>query len=73
MGRRYKNELALQNLNLSVLPAVPHLIVYRDTYQSLEKFKSIKKISKRQKLVDLVGFTQINEWKKKCYPLADTK
>ena len=69
LGQRYKNELALRDLNESMLPAVPHLIIYKDAYQPSERLKSIKIISTRKKLVDLIGFQQINEWKMKGFPL----
>jgi hypothetical protein len=70
LGARYKNELALRDLNESILPAVPHLIIYKDTYRPLERLESITRISTREKLVDLIGFQQINEWKTKGYPLG---
>lgn len=70
LGARYKNELALRDLNESILPGVPHLIVYQDTYQPLERLGSISRISTREKLADLIGFQQMNEWKIKGFPLA---
>ena len=68
IGSFYNNELALNFLNTTKIPGVPHVLVYKDTYKKIEEF-SIPLIKERKLLVDLVGGTQIGDWINKGYPL----
>lgn len=68
IGGFYNNELALNLLNTTKTPGVPHVMVYKDTYSKLEQF-SIPVIKERKLIVDLVGGTQIGNWINNGYPL----
>lgn len=67
IGSFYDNELALNFLNTTKIPGVPHVMVYKDIYL-IEQF-SIPVIKERKLLIDLVGGTQIGNWIDKGYPL----
>jgi thiol-disulfide isomerase/thioredoxin len=69
IGSFYNNELALNFLNTTKIPGVPHIIVYRDTYRKIEQF-SVPVIKERKLLIDLVGGTQIGDWISRGYPLG---
>jgi hypothetical protein len=68
IGNFYNNELALNYLNQTEIPGVPHVMVYRDLLVIKEKL-SIPIIKERKLLVDLVGGTQIASWINEGYPL----
>ena len=68
IGQRYYNALSLKYLNKTKIPGIPHIIVFKDIYSSLSNW-SIPVIKKRERLVDLVGGNEINEWIKNGYPL----
>jgi hypothetical protein len=68
IGSFYNNELALNFLNTTKIPGVPHVMVYKDIYLKIEQF-SIPVIKERKLLVDLVGGIQIGDWINKGYQL----
>ena len=68
IGSFYNNELALNFLNTTKIPGVPHVMVYKDIYMKIEQF-SVPVIKERKLLIDLVGGTQIGNWIDKGYPL----
>jgi len=68
IGNFYNNELALNYLNNTEVPGVPHVMVYKDYLLKKERF-SIPVIKERKLLVDLVGGTQIEDWINNGYPL----
>lgn len=70
IGNFYNNELALNYLNKTEIPGVPHVMVYRDLLVVKEKL-SIPIIKERKLLVDLVGGTQIGGWINDGYPLKN--
>jgi hypothetical protein len=70
IGNFYNNELALNYLNKTEIPGVPHVMVYGDLLVIKEKL-SIPVIKERKLLVDLVGGTQIGNWINNGYPLKN--
>jgi len=70
IGKFYNNELALNYLNKTEIPGVPHVIVYKDILIKKEKV-SVPVIKERKLLVDLVGGTQIGNWINNDYPLKN--
>ena len=70
IGKFYNNELALNYLNKTEIPGVPHVMVYKDLLVIKEKL-SIPIIKERKLLVDLVGGTQIGSWINDGYPLKN--
>ena len=70
IGKFYNNELALNYLNKTEIPGVPHVIVYKDLLFKREKM-SVSIIKERKLLVDLVGGTQIGNWINNGYPLKN--
>jgi len=70
IGKFYNNELALNYLNKTEIPGVPHVIVYKDLLFKREKM-SVPIIKERKLLVDLVGGTQIGNWINNGYPLKN--
>ncbi len=70
IGKFYNNELALNYLNKTEIPGVPHVIVYKDLLIKREKV-SVPIIKERKLLVDLVGGIQIGNWIDNVYPLKN--
>jgi hypothetical protein len=70
IGKFYNNELALNYLNKTEIPGVPHVLVYKDILIKKEKV-SVPIIKERKLLVDLVGGTQIGNWINNDYPLKN--
>ncbi len=67
IGSFYNNELALAALNISPVPEVPHIFVFRDVL-SLGKW-NLPLIRERTLLVDLAGGEQISEWILEALPI----
>jgi len=67
IGQFYDNEMMLEHVNQSPLPAVPHIMVYRDSLR-LGKL-NIPTIGNRALLIDLVGENAIAKWGKAGYAL----
>lgn len=70
IGAFYNNELALNYLNKTEIPGVPHVMVYKDLLMKKKEI-SIPIIMERKLLVDLVGGTQIGDWINSGYPLKN--
>ena len=60
IGSFYYNELALNYLNKTEIPGVPHVMVYKD-FLMKKKEMFIPIIMERKLLVDLAGATQIGK------------
>ena len=67
IGARYNNESLLRNFNDEVLPATPHVIVYKDLYTIDEL--NIPHLYKREKLMSTFGADGVIEWIEKGFPL----
>jgi len=70
IGAFYNNELALNSLNRTEIPGVPHVMVYKDYLLKKKKFNIFIR-KERKLLVDLVGGTQIGNWINNAYPLKN--
>jgi hypothetical protein len=70
IGAFYNNELALNYLNRTEIPGVPHVMVYKDLLMK-KKEMSIPIIMERKLLADLVGGNQIGKWIDSGYPLEN--
>lgn len=71
IGKSFSNELALNVLNQSEIPKVPHIFVYKNRQ---EKGKwNLPLIKNRELVVDLAGEAQIKEWVENDYPLPFRK
>lgn len=71
IGKSFSNELALNLLNQSEIPKVPHIFVFKNRQ---EKGKwNLPLIRERELMVDLAGEVQIKEWIENDYPLPFQK
>lgn len=71
IGKSFSNELALNLLNQSEIPKVPHIFVFKNRQ---EKGKwNLPLIKERELMVDLAGEVQIKEWIENDYPLPFRK
>ncbi len=71
IGKSFSNELALNVLNQSKIPKVPHIFVFKNRQ---EKGKwNLPLIKERELMVDLAGEVQIKEWIENDYPLPFRK
>ena len=68
IGDAFRNELALNYLNTTEVPSIPHIIVFLNTI-TIGKW-NIPILKKRKILVDLAGEKQIGDWIKQDYPLS---
>ena len=64
IGQRYFNEIALQTLNNTKIPGLPHVVVSEDSYKLVG---TIPILLERTIVVDLAGFKQIRGWADKNY------
>lgn len=71
IGGSYGNELALNHLNTTELPSLPHILIFKDTLTSGRW--NIPVIKRRRLLVDLAGEKQIGDWIDKGYPIFSDK
>ncbi|MBD3414918.1 MAG: hypothetical protein GF421_10870 [Candidatus Aminicenantes bacterium] len=71
IGKSFSNELALNLLNQSEIPKVPHIFVFKSRQ---EKGKwNLPLIKERELMADLAGKEQIKGWAEKDYPLPFRK
>ncbi len=62
IGGWFHNELVLANLNKATIPGVPHIFIYRETF---EKAKYGVELIKTKKLIkEIVGGDKIVDWVK---------
>ena len=71
IGKSFGNELALNYLNISKIPKVPHILVFKDLHETGKW--NLPVIKERKLIVDLAGAEQIEEWIKQEYPLPFRK
>jgi hypothetical protein len=71
IGGSYGNELALNHLNTTELPSLPHILIFKDTLASGRW--NIPVMKRRKLLVDLAGEKQIGDWIDKGYPIFADK
>lgn len=71
IGKSFSNELALNLLNPSEIPKVPHILVFKDQHKKGKW--NLPLIKERELMVDLAGDEQIQEWIEKDYPLPFRK
>ncbi|MFO7981221.1 MAG: hypothetical protein R6V00_10375 [Candidatus Aminicenantes bacterium] len=71
IGKSFANELALNLLNPSEIPKVPHILVFKDQHKKGKW--SLPLIKERKLMVDLAGEEQIQEWVENDYPLPFRK
>lgn len=61
IGSRYDNELALDNLNKTDIPGLPHILIYEETFKSLGDWGI--EVRKSKKLVkEILEGTKIVSW-----------
>ena len=71
IGKSFGNELALNYLNISKIPKVPHILVFKDLHETGKW--NLPVIKERKLIVDLAGTEQIEEWIQQEYPLPFRK
>jgi hypothetical protein len=71
IGKSFGNELALNYLNISKIPKVPHILVFKDLHKTGKW--NLPVIKERNLIVDLAGAEQIEEWIQQKYPLPFRK
>jgi len=71
IGKSFRNELALNYLNKSKIPKIPHILVFKDMYET--RRWNLPIIKERKLIVDLAGAEQIEEWIQQEYPLPFRK
>ncbi|MFC2168414.1 hypothetical protein ACFLRW_05455 [Acidobacteriota bacterium] len=68
IGGAYRNELALNYLNTTEVPSIPHIIVFLNTITTGKW--NIPILKKKKILIDLAGEKQIGDWIEQDYPLS---
>jgi len=71
IGNSFRNELALNFLNISKIPKVPHILVFKGLHETGKW--NLPVIKERKLIVDLAGAEQIEEWIRQEYPLPFRK
>ena len=71
IGKSFVNELALNLLNMSDIPKVPHILVFK--YRHEKGNWNLPVIKKRELLADLAGDEEIQAWADKGFPLSFVK
>jgi len=71
IGKSFGNELALNYLNVSKIPKVPHILVFKDLHETGKW--NLPVIKERKLIVDLAGAGQIEKWIQQEYLLPFIK
>jgi len=68
IGKSFTSELALNLLNMSDIPKLPHILVFK--YRHVKGNWNLPVIKERELLADLAGDEEIKEWEAKGFPLS---
>ena len=66
IGSHYENEIAMQTLNKTQIPGMPHIIVYKD---NIVQVNDCSQIDKRETVIEVLGGDKIVEWSKNNFQL----